>query len=430
MSVLKTRRKRRYVNRGAKPPEFWSPQLVLESVRALHRNGILPNLKTVRGNNDNPKFLRILEHVVGVRTTPNGLVGAGIKHFGRWDLVITAAGLDRRRVRADIIWHEELIIAAIHALKKENVSLAYVHVQRNRSRKMKDILRRSVGFKTTGARLLGKCTVMFGNWGNALKKAGVDPAQVGLRYWSKETTLKAIQGLESKGLSLNGSAITHSRSQVLSSTLHRITGRKANGHSLYSAAIKNFGSWRAALSAAGIDAKAHNRSQVWSCDLIIKVIKAYKKAEIPLSCSALEVERSRNARNILKALTGRNSMPVAVYSAGGRYFGSWPKALKAAGIDPPRIEVNRYSSLADVPHQREWTLQTDGKWRNIAFYGPPPKQADALLEERELQRSHGFGSNASLAIIVAKSTNGRISVARAEAIIIKLKEALTTPDFR
>lgn len=438
-----TERKRRFRNLGPRPRQFWSRQLVIECILALHRNGITPNQKNLKQRNRDPILLRILESIVGVQTTPQGLLGAGTKHFGRWDHAIVASGLDRRRVRADIIWHPELVICAVQALHQQKVSVALADLKRDRSRKTNDILKKAVGFRTTAAKLVGRAHFLMGSWSAVLHKAGINPSTVTLRYWSKDTTIRAIQALHTAGNNLSCSKITHSRSKALHSTLYQVTQRKTNGRCLQYAALKHFGSWDNALSAAGINPKTYHRGgKAWSRELIVEVIQAYRKAGLYLSCSALTVENSKKARMTIRSITGRDILPVSLYEAGRRYFGSWPNALKAAGIDPKSIESKRYSSLATTAHQGEWTHCSDGIWRKSVFYGEPPKSAEAWCEENELRHkiakaiqslpSEMIDDGVKLYEIltgctikrrheplydfIAKKTKGRISKVRAKAI--------------
>jgi len=95
---------------------------------------------------------------------------------------------------------------------------------------------------------------------------------------------------------------------------------------LVSAAVRYFGSWGAAVAAAGIDYSAiRRRSQCarsqkvtkWSCDRIAEEIKGL-------------VDSGEN----LAAATARSNHP-ALFSAAvsPRYFGSWRDALTSLGVD-------------------------------------------------------------------------------------------------
>lgn len=104
-------------------------------------------------------------------------------------------------------------------------------------------------------------------------------------------------------------------------------------HTLYQAGSRIFGSWRNAVKAAGIHpdrALAHDR---WPPSRILAMIRTL----------------ARRRRAIRKAeLRHRYDCLVA---AARRTFGSWPKAIIAAGVDPAKF-------LHAVPWTRERIIET------------------------------------------------------------------------
>lgn len=86
-------------------------------------------------------------------------------------------------------------------------------------------------------------------------------------------------------------------------------------------AVYHFGGWSNALSAAGIDPKLHTRNPHWTKDRIIRVIKSARRASVDLTWSEVVARRDELARAAFAAIRRRN-------------FGSWSRALQAAGVDP------------------------------------------------------------------------------------------------
>ncbi len=85
---------------------------------------------------------------------------------------------------------------------------------------------------------------------------------------------------------------------------------------LVAAARRRFGSWSKAVIAAGVDPARLQRSLSWSRERIIESILTRALNNEPLA--------SRSVR------------PRSLADAGVRHFGSWHKALIAAGLDPDR----------------------------------------------------------------------------------------------
>jgi hypothetical protein len=74
---------------------------------------------------------------------------------------------------------------------------------------------------------------LFGSWGRALTAAGLTPPKP-RALWTRERIVDAIQMMHQQGTSLKSSAV-------------RKTQR-----SLHAAALRQFGSWRSALTASGM----------------------------------------------------------------------------------------------------------------------------------------------------------------------------------
>jgi hypothetical protein len=97
---------------------------------------------------------------------------------------------------------------------------------------------------------------------------------------------------------------------------------------LLSAAAYHFGSYRAALEKAGIDYGEVVRRPRWTKPQIIRLIKEAKRAGSDLHWSAVTKRRDELGR-------------AAFASLQERLFGSWDRALHAAGLDADEISQYR-----------------------------------------------------------------------------------------
>src|SRR6266513_1818771 len=127
--------------------------------------------------------------------------------------------------------------------------------------------------------------------------------------WDKDEILQTIKKLSRHKKDLSYNAMTR-RMQPL-----------------VSAAAYHFGSYRTAVERAGIDYATVIRRPRWTRPLIIGLIKLAKRKNEDLHWSAVTKRRDELGR-------------AAFASLQPRLFGSWDRALHAAGLDAD--EINRY----------------------------------------------------------------------------------------
>ncbi len=158
------------------------------------------------------------EYVNGLRLERRGfgdikLAERAKRYFGSWREAVKAAGLESRMLeRLKSRWSAKDVLKAIRSISESNQDL---------SKAWRDTALTNVARKH------------FGTWRKAILAAGCEPAR---RSWSKELVIQEIHE-------------RHRRNQPLT----RIVLGKENP--LADPAIRLFGSWRAALIAAGISQK-------------------------------------------------------------------------------------------------------------------------------------------------------------------------------
>ncbi len=128
-------------------------------------------------------------------------------------------------------------------------------------------------------------------------------------HWTKDEIVKAVKKLYAQGRDLSYNAMA------------------AQQQALVSAAAYHFGSYRKAVERAGVDYAEVTRRPRWTKQKIIALIKGGKRAGHDLHWSAVTRRRDELGR-------------AAFASLQPRLFGSWDKALTAAGLDAD--DVNRY----------------------------------------------------------------------------------------
>ena len=147
------------------------------------------------------------------------LAYAGRKYMGSWEAAVEAAGIDYGRIRKKNFWNRKLVVERIRALAKAKEQL---HV--------------SAAEKNHGG-LVGAATVYFGSWGEAIRAAGFDYRKIKRQTeWSKPAIVREIRRMKREGVPLGTTIPIRKRYRIL-----------------HAAAVRYFGSWAAAMKAAGLE---------------------------------------------------------------------------------------------------------------------------------------------------------------------------------
>ena len=196
----------------------------------------------------------------------------GIWIFGDWDEALRAAGFNPKTMRKRRVWDKEKLAKEIQVVQDRNQPLNAKYAMKNHGELFSAAQRR------------------FGSWSKALVAAGVSKKEPpkGLR----KTSLGILRALRAF-------LESHSRDEI--------------PHALRSEATHYFGSLRHALVALKKDQRL---LRGWSKPKIITVLSRMHRSKEPLAYAQ-----------------ARRNVPALV-SAAEAYFGSWGKALYAAGIDP------------------------------------------------------------------------------------------------
>jgi hypothetical protein len=229
------------------------------------------------------------------------LYSAGSREFGSWRNAIQAAGLRPQLANSEEKWPPAKIMRLIRNLARRKHPLSVKQLEQR------------YGSMISAARRL------FGSWSRAVLATGADPrAFRRVIPWDRE---RVIEGILTRAL----------RNESLGV-------RSTQPRSLVAAGQRYFGSWSAALIAAGVDppitdirktagcprpngsieqkkSKSRQHTQSWSREAVILAIQARVSQQKPLNPGVLK----------------RDDYPL--YRAGRRYFSKWCNALSAAGVD-------------------------------------------------------------------------------------------------
>lgn len=135
--------------------------------------------------------------------------------------------------------------------------------------------------------------------------------------WDKDRILQELRKLHKKGTKLSYNALA------------------AKNQSLVSAAAYHFGSYRKAIEVAGIDYADILRRPRWTKQNIIQLVKTAKRNGTDLHWAAVTKRRDELGKAAFAAIQPR-------------LFGSWDRALHAAGLDAADVSIYRTWDKASV----------------------------------------------------------------------------------
>lgn len=167
----------------------------------------------------------------------------------------------------------------------------------------------------------------FGDWPTALLYAGVSPRREGDEYDNKKAVARRLR------------ARCVGKQSVHATTVQR-TEKK-----LYEAALKHFGTWRAALVAAGINVdnvRSRLRRPRYTREQILENLKGRHAQNLPMSRAEVSLDN------------------LALSRAALSQFQSWEKALAAAGIES-QAEVKKEYHIFVINKIRQLFLSRPGE---------------------------------------------------------------------
>ncbi|MFI5379752.1 MAG: hypothetical protein ACHRHE_10675 [Tepidisphaerales bacterium] len=206
----------------------WSKLRVIAEIVRLHRNGHDLSYNRTAAQNQ-------------------ALVSAAAYHFGSFRQAVQESGIDYAGVLRRPRWSAGRIVELIRKARRAGEELNWGAVSRRH-----DELGHAA-FASLQKRL-------FGTWNKALAAAGVDAGKVALyRRWTKTTLASALQTF-------------HCANRPMSSG-----DMQKRDPGLHAAALRLFGSYDAALKAARVEPSAVRRRRRWTRDSILAELRSLQK---------------------------------------------------------------------------------------------------------------------------------------------------------
>jgi hypothetical protein len=190
------------------------------------------------------------------------LVSAAAYHFGSYRKAVERAGLEYAEIVRRPRWNRAGIIALIKKARRDGEDLNWSSVTRRRDELGK------AAFASLQPRL-------FGAWDRALHAAGLDADDVNrYRKWDRNTVTYELRARDRENDPLNSGALQ----------------REDPG--LHAAAVRHFGSYDKALRAAKLDPRDVRRRRSWTKAEVTAALRALKKTGGHVSDSAVRKGQS------------------------------------------------------------------------------------------------------------------------------------------
>lgn len=284
------------------PVRKWDSGLIARTIKDYHRKG-----KDVSYN--------------AMARTNQGLVSAANYYFGSYRKAVVAAGIDYRDIRRKPRWTRERVAEVIRQAHREGKDLSWA-----RASVRKDELGHAA-----------KAAIrerLFGNWNDALKKAGLNPLEISrYRHWSPEDIKKELRSRSKRKRPVNSKVI-----QI------ELPG-------LYGAAVRHFGSYDDALRKSGVDPAGVVQRRDWDRQTICKRLREFEQSFGLVS----QVMLRRFDSGLLRAIR--------------LHYRNLKAAVQVSGVRSYSIRGHRLNGV------RQSLFDTVGGWREMRAQGKRPRRA-------------------------------------------------------
>jgi hypothetical protein len=310
--------------------KLWTKTKIIGAISALHRAGV--PLCVVKIEKDRSSENRgIIYRSSGIRASGRKLYRTSVRKFGSWDNVLKAADLDPTEIRRTTkCLSKEVIIRSIRRLKKDRISLNHAKLKTLSNRTISNNLNLGEVRSKIGIKLYTDAKKQFGSWDSALLAAGLNPKEIrrDKGFWTKELIVNSILALKRARVPLNCVSMQFNRDPEVAEIISSVTGRRTTGASLYGAVVARYGSWTKSVMVIKRNPELlGGNSRYLSKWLVQKSIRQLHHSGVSLNCASIQKERSAEARQIVRRVTGGPATPISIYRAAKKHYKTWDDAL-------------------------------------------------------------------------------------------------------
>jgi hypothetical protein len=256
----------------------WTRDRILLEIRRLHGRGEDLSVRHLRS--------------VGL----GGMVTTAYRLFGTWREAISEAGVEPQVLRPRL-WSVDRILSDIRRLAAEGRDMSYAAMRVSAPRLVTAACRNP----------------QLGNWTRALEAAGVAASRHARRgAWTAQRIVDGIQEMVARKEPLAFGDARREQPKLVRAACDP----------------RHFGSWGAAVRAAGVDYDECRKRREWTRERVLATIKHLHEGGVPLTTTGVR----RSGWSCLVEAARKPAM-----------FGNWREAVECAGID---YEEQRRLSLA------------------------------------------------------------------------------------
>jgi len=210
----------------------------------------------------------------------SSLFNAARLRFGSWGDAIEAAGIDYTRIIKYRKWTMDDVIQSVRRMYRDGERLDCTYVRKTGN-----------GLYYAGVRY-------FGSWRNTILAAGYDYEKVmSNRYWNRKKIIRKILKRAENGNRLSHAAVRKEEKMLIN------------------ASTKHFGSWEAAIQAAGFDYGTILLKKRWTEESVKKeILRLWREGSNLVTSEIAKIDHG-------------------LYNAGRSLFGSWKSAVESTGLD-------------------------------------------------------------------------------------------------
>jgi hypothetical protein len=289
------------------------------------------------------KITRALKQKFSYQAQPKSLYQTALSRFGTWEKALKAAGVTPPATQPMKRLDDKELIDMLVYISVRAPQMNAQYFKKDPDGKIGKILVDRFAYSAQPNAFFQAASKRFGSWEKALELAA-KKRETNLRRnsWTRESVTETIQALNEMDFSLNYIYIEADPDGAIFKFFKDTERSQYRTKAFLKFAIKEFGSWDAALIAAGINPQmVHKHFAIWTRESAITAIQKISKSNIPLNSSYMNQDPDGRIAKVFKEQEISRFSSASLYEYSIREFGSWSKALSVAGFDPELIRANR-----------------------------------------------------------------------------------------
>lgn len=229
-------------------------------------------------------------------------------------------------------WTESDLLYILSELNRKGFKLYASHFRSGSNLALEAAIKSLAGYGVTGYGFYKALNRQFGNLESAILKIGLNPQDHNAQIiWNEKEILDLFRYLMGKLTPLSQINVRRNGNALIEEYTLKRFGHEVKARGFESRVIAIFGSWDAALIAAGLNPENIRLvppKMEWTTTKFFKAMRALEDHQIPLNFELLASDRWPEIRPVLQEALDFPVSGGALVQAGRSLFGSWVKARK------------------------------------------------------------------------------------------------------